>query len=85
MERRLKTTHTAHMITVRATIWLLCALTSGLTAVNAKGSGLDDYTTPRFQVPAACELGRHCWVVQYVDHDPSAGAADYACGEYSHA
>lgn len=80
MERRLKTTHTAHMITVQGTIWLLCALASGLTAVNAKGSGLDDYTTPRFQVPAACELGRHCWVVQYVDHDPSADAADYACG-----
>ena len=68
-------------LTVRRMIWPLYALASGLIAANASGAGVDHNTALRLQVPVACELGRQCWVVQYVDHDPSAGATDYACGK----
>ena len=34
----------------------------------------------RFDLPIACEIGTDCWVQQYVDHDPSTGVKDYACG-----
>lgn len=31
-------------------------------------------------LPIACEIGRNCWVQNYVDHDPSPAVKDYACG-----
>ena len=34
----------------------------------------------RFGLPIACKIGADCWVQQYVDHDPSTGVKDYACG-----
>ena len=30
--------------------------------------------------PAACTLGDTCYIQQYMDHDPSAGATDFTCG-----
>ena len=35
---------------------------------------------PRFGLPIACAVGETCWVQNYVDHDPSSGVEDYACG-----
>lgn len=35
---------------------------------------------PRLGPPIACAIGETCWIQQYVDHDPSAGVLDYACG-----
>lgn len=31
------------------------------------------------QVPVQCEFGVNCWIQQYADHDPTAGATDYTC------
>lgn len=31
-------------------------------------------------LPVACEIGKTCWVQNYVDHDPSRAVRDYACG-----
>jgi Peptidase family M23 len=31
-------------------------------------------------LPIACTPGADCWVVRYVDHDPSTGVRDYMCG-----
>src|SRR5262245_24798549 len=31
-------------------------------------------------VPIACELGKDCFLQQYVDRDPGPGIKDYACG-----
>ncbi len=39
---------------------------------------------PRFEVPIDCAVGRDCFVQNYVDHDASAGAADFACGSLSY-
>lgn len=35
---------------------------------------------PRFDLPLVCEPGISCVVQNYVDHDPSGGARDHACG-----
>ncbi len=35
---------------------------------------------PELGLPIACEIGKTCWVQNYVDHDPSPAAQDYACG-----
>lgn len=35
---------------------------------------------PRLSMPVDCTPGEDCWLVNYVDLDPSAGARDYACG-----
>ena len=32
------------------------------------------------RLPIACEIGKTCWVQNYVDHDPSAAVKDYSCG-----
>ena len=35
---------------------------------------------PRFELPVRCEIGKHCIVQNYVDHDPGPGAQDHTCG-----
>jgi len=34
----------------------------------------------KFKLPVECELGSTCFVQNYVDHDPSTGYRDFACG-----
>lgn len=34
--------------------------------------------------PIACDLGTDCYIQQYVDHDPSAGASDFHCSTLSY-
>src|SRR6185436_14989766 len=34
----------------------------------------------RLVLPVDCELGRTCFVQNYVDHDATSGARDYQCG-----
>lgn len=31
-------------------------------------------------LPVVCDVGRECWIFNYVDHDSGPGARDYACG-----
>ena len=35
---------------------------------------------PQLGLPLDCQPGRTCWIANYVDHDPSEGVRDYACG-----
>lgn len=35
---------------------------------------------PRLQVPVACEVGRTCFIQNYLDQDPSPESKDFACG-----
>jgi len=32
------------------------------------------------EVPLDCRFGETCFIQQYFDHDPGAGAKDYRCG-----
>ena len=38
-----------------------------------------DIPVPKFELPAACEPGKTCWVVNYFDHEPGSAARDYVC------
>jgi hypothetical protein len=53
-----------------------CALAAcwALTGVWAPLSALELVS------PVDCELGQSCFIQQYMDHDPSRQARDYACG-----
>lgn len=35
---------------------------------------------PHFGMPVACEVGRNCFIQNYVDADPTSSAKDYECG-----
>lgn len=39
---------------------------------------------PLFALPVACELGRSCFIQNYVDGDRSSSARDYECGTLSY-
>ncbi|MEE9544622.1 MAG: M23 family metallopeptidase [Rhodospirillales bacterium] len=34
----------------------------------------------KLDMPLSCVAGETCWIVNYVDHDPTDGIRDYACG-----
>ncbi len=38
---------------------------------------------PRLDMPIRCTLGETCWVVMYVDWDPTSVRRDYRCGSSS--
>ena len=35
---------------------------------------------PQLALPLDCQPNRTCWIANYVDHDPTRGVRDYACG-----
>ncbi len=35
----------------------------------------------KLDMPLSCVAGETCWIVNYVDHDPTDGIRDYSCGE----
>ena len=39
---------------------------------------------PAFSLPLDCTLGDTCYIQQYVDHDPGAGAHDFTCAPLSY-
>ncbi len=39
---------------------------------------------PRLALPVACEIGTHCVVQNYLDHEPGPGAKDHTCGPLSY-
>ncbi|ASM73222.1 MULTISPECIES: M23 family metallopeptidase [Roseobacteraceae] len=51
-----------------------------LTLVAGMPAAGDPVLTP----PIDCDLGRDCFIQQYVDHDSSAGASDYLCAPLSY-
>lgn len=51
-------------------------------AIAAGGAAAAD-APPRFALPVDCALGKTCWVMKYVDHDPGPERADFRCGRKS--
>jgi hypothetical protein len=51
---------------------VLCTLLGSITSASAEAIQLS--------LPIACEVGRTCFIQNYVDADPSAAAKDYRCG-----
>jgi hypothetical protein len=53
--------------------WLILAI--AVLVVNSAGPAMP----LELELPIACEVGRTCFIQNYVDHDPSSGARDYMC------
>lgn len=53
-------------------LWAATLITCAATPVTARD--------PILSFPVACTLGQDCFIQNYVDVDPSAGAADFSCG-----
>src|SRR5918998_1454905 len=47
---------------------------------GALAAGVAAAEPPRLQVPVACEIGRTCFIQNYLDQDPSPEAKDFSCG-----
>ena len=58
---------------------LVAALSACLTTGHAEAAEL-----LQLQLPVQCEIGRDCFVQQYVDNDPGPGFKDYTCGLQSY-
>ena len=56
------------------------AAVAGLMLVSQYASA----EPPTLSLPVDCEIGRSCWLVNFVDHDPGPGATDYRCGGLSY-
>lgn len=53
-----------------------------LIAGWASGAAAADPDPPfRMGLPIHCDPGKTCWIVNYVDHDPTEGVRDYMCGD----
>ncbi|NJK28612.1 MAG: M23 family metallopeptidase, partial [Coleofasciculaceae cyanobacterium SM2_3_26] len=64
---------------------LSVVLTKAVVAVGLLGLGScgrgDAAGKLQLSQPVACTLGEDCFVLQYVDRDPTSGAVDFACGK----
>lgn len=47
-------------------------------------AGMPAAGEPVLTPPIDCDLGRDCFIQQYVDHDPGTGASDYLCAPLSY-
>ena len=47
-------------------------------------AGMPAAGDPVLTSPIDCDLGRDCFIQQYVDHDPGPGASDYLCAPLSY-
>jgi hypothetical protein len=52
----------------------------GVAALGAAPATLGQSTRLQLELPVACQIGKTCFVQQYVDHDPGPAARDYRCG-----
>ena len=55
-------------------------LLAGSLAALLFGSAVAAEPGPRFDLPVDCEMGRVCFVQNYVDREPGPVARDHACG-----
>lgn len=39
---------------------------------------------PSFSLPIDCKIYKNCWIVNYIDHDPSPNIKDHTCGSLSY-
>ena len=64
---------------------LLALAAVGLTGVvDAAEPAQPQPTRLELALPIACQPGRNCWPVNFVDLDSGPGARDYACGAHSY-
>jgi hypothetical protein len=53
-----------------------------LVGLVALGPAVPQAAEPlQMVLPVDCKPGKNCWIVNYVDHDPTTGLRDYTCGK----
>ncbi len=57
---------------------------AGLIAVVVSCSGNAAAEVPVLELPIDCEIGKTCFIQQYVDADPGSGARDYTCSSQTY-
>lgn len=62
-------------------VYLLCLIVFG-SILNTRLGAAEEII--QFKMPVACEVGRTCYLQNYVDIDPAPAAKDYRCGTRSY-
>ena len=60
------------------------ALAAALAWPGASPAGAAESPSLRLGLPLPCEIGKSCWIVNYVDLDKSKNVRDYNCGKSSY-
>ena len=68
----------------RAGSLLGVALAAALAWPGAPPAGAAEPPPLRLGLPLPCEIGKSCWIVNYVDVDKSKNVRDYKCGKSSY-
>jgi murein DD-endopeptidase len=64
----------------------LALLVAGLNTIFSRGDALTTKisSAPSFGLPIDCKLGQNCYVMHYVDRDPSKEIVDFGCGRQTY-
>jgi len=73
-----KTEVSAFFSALRKGIPVLLAVVIAVSADSARAEA------PVLSLPADCDVGKTCWLVNFVDHDPGPGTQDFRCGHLSY-
>jgi len=65
---------------IKKTLILIYAFSAFITSAQAE----EITPPPEMVLPIECELGWNCWIGNYVDHDRTKKAKDYACGNQTY-
>ena len=60
-------------------IWLASGIALTTLHTHAGAQSL-----PKFEIPIDCEIGRTCFIQNYVDVDPGPDAVDFRCGQLTY-
>ena len=69
------------LLSLGLTILLGCFGTSSRSQLN---SNLSNNQSPSLLVPIDCNLGQDCFIMHYVDRDPSPKEVDFGCGRQTY-
>lgn len=62
-------------------LYSACLIVIGFVLSSSLGAAED---AVQFKIPVACDIGRTCYIQNYVDIDPAPLAKDYRCGSLSY-
>jgi Peptidase family M23 len=65
-----------------SSVWRAAAQSAILFLTVTTASAAD--TPPHLRLPLDCRLGETCWVMNYMDTDPSPAARDFRCNGHSY-
>ncbi|MCS6794313.1 MAG: M23 family metallopeptidase [Oscillatoriaceae bacterium SKYG93] len=76
--------YTFTFATVIALAILCSCLSHGGTVAKSPNLSTNIDNLPRFGLPIDCKLGQDCYIMHYVDRDPTPDAIDFGCGRQTY-